>query len=320
MKVAVAILNYNGKNWLEKFLPSVVEYSKHYDIYIIDNQSNDKSVSFVKENFPSVKVIINKENYGFAKGYNEGLKHIKSDIYCLLNSDVEVTENWIEPILNVFEIDKNIACVQPKILSYYKKNFFEFAGGAGGMMDNLGYPYCRGRIFEHTEEDIGQYDDISEIFWASGCAMFIRSEVFWEQQGFDERYFAHQEEIDLCWRIINSGKKIFYTYQSIVYHIGGATLNKQNAKKTYLNIRNNLSTLLKNLPFPRLIWLIFFRLCLDGIAGIYFGIKMGFPHLWAVVRAHFSFYGMALGTIRQRGSYQTKRYYQNKWIVFKNFL
>ncbi len=320
LKTAVAILNYNGKNWLEKFLPSVTQYSTNAEIYIIDNQSTDDSLAFVKDHYPQVKIIINKENYGFAKGYNEGLKTIKAEIFCLLNSDVEVTENWIEAVLDVFDTDEKIAAVQPKILSYHQKDTFEFAGAAGGMMDNLGYPYCRGRVFENIEKDNGQYDDITEIFWASGCALFIRSDVFWEQNGFDERYFAHQEEIDLCWRIINSGKKVYYTYKSKVYHVGGATLNKNNPQKTYLNIRNNLSTLLKNLPFPKLIGLIFVRLCLDGVAGVYFGLKMGFPHLWAVVRAHFAFYAQLPGTIKRRGKHQINNYYQTKGLIFKHFL
>ena len=320
MNTAVAILNYNGKNWLEKFLPSVIQYSKIADIYVIDNQSTDDSIEFLKAQYPQINIVINSQNYGFAKGYNEGLKSIDADIYCLLNSDVEVTENWIEAVLEVFETNQNIAAVQPKILSYHQKDNFEFAGAAGGLIDNLGYPYCRGRVFDEIEKDNGQYDDISEIFWASGCALFIRSEVYWNHGGFDDRYFAHQEEIDLCWRIINSGQKIYYTYKSKVYHVGGGTLNKNSAQKTYLNIRNNLSTLLINLPFPKLVWLIFVRLCLDGIAGIYFGLKMGFPHLWAVVRAHFAFYAQLPGTIKRRGTNQIKNYYQTTGLIFKHFL
>ncbi len=320
MKTAISILNFNGKHWLEKFLPSVVQHSQNAEIFVIDNQSSDDSLVFLEKNYPSVKIVQNSGNFGFAKGYNEGLKSIKADVYCLLNSDVEVTENWVEKAVQVFGKDPLIAAVQPKIKSYHQKDYFEFAGAAGGMMDNLGYPYCRGRIFDSIEKDEGQYDDITEIFWASGAALFIKSDVFWEQNGFDERYFAHQEEIDLCWRIINSGKKVFYTYESVVYHVGGGTLNKNSAQKTYLNIRNNLSTLLKNLPFPKLIWLIFFRLCLDGVAGVYFGIKMGFPHLWAVVRAHFGFYGQAIGTIQRRGKHQISKYYQAKWLIFKHFI
>ncbi|KMQ67247.1 glycosyl transferase family 2 [Chryseobacterium sp. FH2] len=319
-KLAVAILNWNGKNWLEKFLPSVVHFSENADVYVIDNLSTDDSIKFLQNNFSSVKVIKNNRNYGFAGGYNEGLKHIEAEYYCLLNSDVEVTENWINPVLNLFEKDPSISAVQPKILSFNNKNYFEFAGAAGGLIDNLGYPYCRGRIFDSLEEDKGQYNDETEIFWASGCCFFIRSKDFWEQRGFDERFFAHQEEIDLCWRLINSGKKIFYTGKSKVYHVGGGTLNKQSPHKTYLNIRNNLSMLLKNLPFPKLIWLIFFRLCLDGLAAVYFAFKNGFSHLWAVARAHFAFYGQTLETWKLRQRHQKEKFYQTKWLIFKHFL
>ncbi len=319
-KLAVAILNWNGKSWLEKFLPGVVQFSQDADIYVIDNLSTDDSIAFLQNNFPSVKIIKNDKNYGFAGGYNEGLKQIDHEFYCLLNSDVEVTENWITPVLSLFEKDIAISAIQPKILSFNNKNYFEFAGAAGGLIDNLGYPYCRGRIFDDLEEDKGQYSDEAEIFWASGCCFFIRSKDFWEQNGFDEHFFAHQEEIDLCWRLINSGKKIFYTGKSKVYHVGGGTLNKQSAQKTYLNIRNNLSMLLKNLPFPKLIGLIFFRLCLDGVAGIYFGLKQGFPHLWAVARAHFAFYGQAAETWKRRQEYQKEVFYQSKWLIFKHFL
>ncbi|MET3037812.1 glycosyltransferase family 2 protein [Chryseobacterium sp. NRRL B-14859] len=319
-KLAVAILNWNGKNWLEKFLPAVVQFSQNADIFVIDNLSTDDSIEFVKTHFPAVTVIENDKNYGFAGGYNEGLKEIKNEYYCLLNSDVEVTRNWIEPVLELFERNPQISAIQPKVLSYDYKDYFEFAGAAGGLIDNLGYPYCRGRIFDDLEEDKGQYDDETEIFWASGCCFFVRSKDFWEQQGFDERFFAHQEEIDLCWRFINSGKKIFYTGKSSVYHVGGGTLNKQSARKTYLNIRNNLSMMLKNLPFPQLIWLIFFRLCLDGIAGIYFGLKHGFTHLWAVVRAHFGFYAQLPGTWKLRQNHQKEKFYQSKWIIFRHFL
>ena len=246
MNLAIVILNWNGKNWLEKFLPNVILHSGNTDIFVIDNASTDDSVSFLKEKFPAIKIVQNEKNYGFAGGYNEGLKKIEAEIYCVLNSDVEVTKNWINPVLDLFQSDLNIAAVQPKVLDYHRRNYFEFAGAAGGFIDNLGYPYCRGRVFEKTEEDKGQYDDETEIFWASGCCYFIRSKDFWEQKGFDERFFAHQEEIDLCWRLINSGKKIFYTAKSTVYHVGGGTLSKQSAEKTYLNIRNNLSMLLKN--------------------------------------------------------------------------
>lgn len=320
MKLAIAILNWNGKNWLEKFLPSVIAYSKEAEIYVIDNASTDTSINFLQSSFPAVKIIKNNNNSGFAAGYNEGLKKIEADIYCLLNSDVEVTENWLEPVLTLFKKNPNIAAIQPKILDYNRRNFFEFAGAGGGQIDNLGYPYCRGRIFDQLEEDKGQYDDETEIFWASGCCLFIRSADFWSVGGFDERFFAHQEEIDLCWRLKNNGKKIFYTGKSSVYHVGGGTLNKQSAQKTFLNIRNNFSMLLKNLPFPRLIWVLYLRLLLDGVAAFHFGLKFGFPHFWAVLRAHFGFYRQIPGTLKRRGNHQIKNYYQAEWLVFKHFL
>ncbi|MGO4709222.1 glycosyltransferase family 2 protein [Chryseobacterium sp. 2TAF14] len=290
--IAVVILNWNGKSWLQKFLPSVVQFSEEAEIYIIDNDSTDDSVDFLKREFPAVKIVINDKNYGFAGGYNEGLKKINAEYYCLLNSDVEVTENWIKPVLNLFEKDPSISAIQPKILSFNNKNYFEFAGAAGGLIDNLGYPYCRGRVFDDVEKDKGQYNDETEIFWASGCCFFIRSKNFWEQNG---------------------GK-------SQVYHVGGGTLNKQSAQKTYLNIRNNLSMMLKNLPFPKLIWLIFFRLCLDGVASFYFAYKNGFPHLWAVARGHFGFYAQLPENIKRRQKHQKSEYYQSKWLIFRHFL
>lgn len=319
-RLAIAILNWNGKKWLEKFLPIVVQHSPEADIYIIDNASEDDSVTFVENNFPSVRVIQNSKNEGFAAGYNSGLKNIDSEIYCLLNSDVEVTQNWIPPMIALFDSDQSIAAAQPKILSYHNRNFFEYAGAGGGFIDNLGFPYCRGRIFNSIEEDKGQYDDETEIFWASGCSLFIRSKDFQEQGGFDERFFAHQEEIDLCWRLKNSGKKIMYTGKSAVYHVGGGTLSNQNPEKTFLNFRNNLSMMLKNLPFPNLLWLLFFRLSLDGIAGIQFAFRHGFSHLWAVVRSHVGFYAQLPETWRRRQKHQIRKYYQEKWLVFKHFL
>lgn len=318
--IAIAILNWNGKNWLEKFLPSVVLFSKDAAIYVIDNASNDDSVSYLKKEFPTVKIILNKDNLGFAGGYNEGLKSIKENIYCLLNSDVEVTENWLVPVLTVFEKDPTIAAVQPKILDFHRRNYFEFAGAGGGLIDNLGFPYCRGRVFEKLEQDEGQYNDECEIFWASGCSFFIRSKDFWAQNGFDARFFAHQEEIDLCWRLKNSGRKIFYTGKSTVYHVGGGTLNEQNPHKTFLNVRNNLSMLIKNLPVTSLLWIFPARLILDAFAGLYLGYKNGFPHFWALIRAHFDVYRLFPRNWKLRGASQMSTYYQTKWLVFKHFL
>jgi GT2 family glycosyltransferase len=319
MKISIVILNWNGKSWLEKFLPNVLENSTGAQIFVIDNASTDDSVDFLRNKFPSISIIKNAENLGFAGGYNEGLKNIPGEIFCLLNSDVEVTKNWLQPIEYLFLKDENIAAIQPKILDFNRKNYFEFAGAGGGFIDNLGFPYCRGRIFEDLEKDVGQYNDETEIFWASGCALFIRAEEFKKMKGFDERFFAHQEEIDLCWRMINAGKKIYYCGKSTVFHVGGGTLSKQSAQKTFLNFRNNLSMLLKNLPLKSLFWILPFRLILDGFAGIYFGLKNGFPHFAAVLRAHFSFYGQFSGTLKRRSKHQTKKYYESKWLIFKHF-
>ncbi|RQP12603.1 MAG: glycosyltransferase family 2 protein [Chryseobacterium sp.] len=320
MKVAIAILNWNGAEWLRKFLPSVVTHSSDADIYVIDNASSDNSIAFVTENFPEVKLVRNDKNYGFAGGYNVGLKQIDADIYCLLNSDVEVTPGWIQPVVNVFIKHPEAAAVQPKILSWADRTKFEFAGAAGGLIDNLAYPYCRGRIFDEVETDNGQYDDEVEIFWASGCCLFIRAKDFHDAGGFDERFFAHQEEIDLCWRLINLDRKIRYTHRSVVYHVGGGTLNKQSPQKTFLNFRNNLSMMLKNMELPRAYPTIFLRLTLDGIAGVRFLFTDGFAHTWAIVRAHFAFYGEARETLRRRGKHQLRHFYQTKWLVFRHFI
>jgi len=319
MKIAIAILNWNGKHWLEKFLPNIIENSHSADIYVIDNASNDDSIKFLTLNFPNVKIVSNPKNYGFAKGYNEGLKYISADVYCLLNSDVEVTKGWLLPIIELFNKNRKISVVQPKILDYNKKKFFEYSGAAGGFIDNLGYPYCRGRIFNDLEEDNGQYNDEVEIFWTSGCCLFIRTKDFWENNGFDEFFFAHQEEIDLCWRLKNIGKYIYYCGKSTIFHVGGGTLNKRNPQKTYLNFRNNLYTLLKNLPKNKL-YIIIIRLFLDGFAGIYLLTKYGFLHTWAVIKAHFSFYRFFFQILKFREEKQIKKYYQSKWLVFRNFV
>ena len=247
-KIAVVILNWNGVKLLEQFLPSVIQFSEDATIYVADNDSTDNSVEFVQQNFPTIKIVKNTGNHGFAKGYNDALKHIDAEIYALVNSDIEVTENWLKPILETFENEKQTAIIQPKILDFKNKENFEYAGAAGGFIDKYGFPFCRGRIFETLEKDNGQYDDNSELFWASGACFFIRKKVYHELGGFDESFFAHQEEIDLCWRAANEGHIIKYNYQSLVYHVGGATLQQGNPKKTYLNFRNSLLMLVKNLP------------------------------------------------------------------------
>lgn len=288
--LAVVILNFNGKHFLEQFLKTAIENSPEADVVVVDNCSTDDSVLYIKKSFPTTKVISLEKNYGFAEGYNRGLAELNYDYFILLNSDVEVTQNWIPPLLDLALKNRNVVAIQPKILDYNRKTHFEYAGAAGGFMDVLGFPFCRGRIFETVEEDLGQYNEKSEIFWASGACFFIRSEVFKAQKGFDGRFFAHMEEIDLCWRIQNSGFKIAYQPDSVVYHVGGGTLSSGSSFKTFLNYRNNLAMMFKNLPLSLLFPLIFIRLCLDGIAGIRYLFKGQFANIWAVIKAHFSFY------------------------------
>ncbi len=323
MKTAVAILNWNGRKLLEVFLPSVVEFSPIDSVYIIDNNSTDDSLDYLNTNFPKVKIIQNEANFGYAKGYNEGIKklleHSKPEILCLLNSDVKVSENWLKPIENLFDANKEIAIVQPKILDYKKPSHFEYAGAGGGFIDNFGYPYCRGRVFWDLEEDKGQYDETIQTFWASGACFFIRTEDFLESGGFDEGFFAHMEEIDLCWRINNVGKKVFYCGQSKVYHLGGGTLKNSNAKKTYLNFRNSLWMLVKNLPAWKAFPIVFARLSLDGITSIVFLFYEGFPHFWAVMDSHFGFYKKLFHYMKLRKP-GMKNYYTKQLIPYQYFL
>lgn len=248
MKIAIVILNWNGIKLLKEFLPSVVNYSNDNPIYIIDNKSEDNSIEYIKINYPKIKIIINNENYGYAKGYNKGLKQVKEEIYCLLNNDVEVSKGWLNPVLNKFKSDKYLAVVQPKILDYKNKNKFEYAGAAGGFIDYYGYPYCRGRIFDVIEVDNGQYDQDINIFWASGACFFIRKEVFDKLDGFDEHFYNHMEEIDLCWRLtnLNNDFKKKFVYKSVVFHLGGGSFNYNNPKKLFYNIRNHRWMMIKN--------------------------------------------------------------------------
>ncbi len=320
MKIAVVILNWNGEKLLEQFLPSIVKYSPEANIYLADNASTDDSVSYVKAFFPSVKIIKNDSNLGFAGGYNEALKSVDAAIFALVNSDIEVTENWLKPIIETFENEPNTAIIQPKILDYKRKEYFEYAGAAGGFIDKFGYPYCRGRIFDTLEKDNGQYNDNCEIFWASGACFFIRSSVYKELKGFDADFFAHQEEIDLCWRAINNGHTIKYNSQSVVYHVGGATLQQGNPMKTFLNFRNSLLMLTKNLLRKNMYWILFCRLVLDGIAGIQFLFQGKFKHLLAIIKAHFAFYSLFTVHFKKRGKFQTANYYGTKSIVFQYYL
>ena len=320
MKIAVVILNWNGVQLLEQFLPSVVKYSPEATIYLADNDSTDDSISFVMANFPLVKIVKNDTNLGFAGGYNEALKYIDADIYALVNSDIEVTENWLHPIINTFDKEPQTAIIQPKILDFKRKEYFEYAGAAGGYIDKYGYPYCRGRIFDTLEKDNGQYDDNREIFWASGACFFIRSVVYNELKGFDADFFAHQEEIDLCWRAFNKGYKIKYISESVVFHVGGATLQQGNPRKTYLNFRNSLLMLTKNLPEDKLYWILFCRMILDGIAGIQFLLQGKFKHFLAILKAHGSFYQLFSVHYKKRDQFQSEKYYNQKSIVYLYFV
>ena len=317
MKIAVAILNWNGKKLLEQFLPSVCKFSQEAEIYLIDNASTDDSVEFVQQNYPEIFVVKNQENLGYAGGYNQGLKSIHADIYCLLNSDVEVTENWLEPFYRLFQNEK-IAAAQPKILDFHHPNKFEYAGAAGGFLDNFGYPYCRGRVFWTLEEDHGQYNDEIEIFWATGACMFVRAKDFWAMNGFDDGFFAHMEEIDLNWRLKNKGKQIWYSGKSTVYHVGGGTLSN-SPNKTYLNFRNSLWMLLRNLPAYKIFPVLISRLFLDGITAFVFWRYHGFGHLTAILKAHFSFYAKAGKYWKSRDSAITN-FWWHRFVPWQYFI
>lgn len=319
-KIAVVILNWNGAKLLEQFLPSVVAYSEEATIYVADNASTDTSIEIIQSKFPQITIIKNEGNYGFAKGYNVALQQVEEEYYALVNSDIEVTENWLAPILSIFDNEPNIGIIQPKILDYKNKAYFEYAGAAGGYIDQFGYPYCRGRMFDTLEKDNGQYNDNVDIFWASGACLFIRKDIYRKLNGFDDDFFAHQEEIDLCWRAFNLGYTARYTSKSVVYHVGGATLNEGNPRKTFLNFRNSLLMLTKNLPERKLFLILFLRLCLDGLAGIQFILKGKFKHCWAIVKAHFAFYGLINKTLKKRYPKIRSHYYRSKSIIYQYFV
>ncbi len=290
--VAVVILNWNGLNHLKEFLPSVVKHTneKIADIIIIDNASTDSSVLYINETYPFIRVIVNRSNGGFAKGYNDGLQLIEAKYFLLLNSDVEVTPEWLEPLYLKMESSPEIAACQPKILDYKNKQLFEHAGAAGGYIDKFGFPFCRGRLFNYLEKDNAQYNNDTEIFWATGACMMVKASLFKKQKGFDETFFAHMEEIDLCWRLKNAGNQIVFVHNATVYHLGGGTLSSISPNKTYLNFRNNLYLLYKNLPDHYLHRTIFARMVLDCLAFFHFIFGGKFNHAWAILRAHTSFY------------------------------
>ena len=321
--IAVVILNWNGRHMLERFLPSVLKYSLmdgeserawqvpnapemelSSEVVVADNGSIDNSVAFLQEHYPDVRLILLEKNYGFAEGYNRALEQVKADYYVLLNSDVECTPHWIQPVISMMEREENVAIAQPKLLMFDRKDTFEYAGGAGGFIDHYGYPFCRGRLFSTLERDHGQYDDECDIFWASGAAMFVRAEVFHELGGLDNDFFAHMEEIDFCWRAKNSGYDVRYCPRSVVYHVGGGTLPKSSPFKTRLNFRNNLCMLYKNLPDSRLQTVIRRRLVLDGVAAVKFLVQGHFGEFKAVSTAHSDFRILRPKLVQKRNKLQ----------------
>lgn len=321
MTTAVVILNWNGRQLLEQFLPSVMAHSDGATIYVADNASTDDSILFLKQNFPEVGIISNQTNAGYAGGYNRALKGLDQDLFVLLNSDVAVTKGWLEPLKEAFLNDPELAAAQPKILDFKLPERFEYAGAAGGYLDRYGYPFCRGRVFDTLEEDQGQYDAQTKIFWASGACLVVRGKAYWRAGGLDEDFFAHQEEIDLCWRLQKLGGTIACIGSSKVYHLGGATLQESNPKKTYLNFRNSLLLLYKNVGGAGIYPLILMRLLLDGVAGIRFLVKAQPLHCWAIIRAHFGFYRRIAGFRAKRKTWSSGlKYFKIKSLVWQYFL
>jgi GT2 family glycosyltransferase len=323
--VAIVILNWNGKKFLQQFLPSVIA-SLYFNkrVIVADNASTDDSVTFLKQYYPQIEILQNSNNEGFAKGYNTALKQVKSDYYVLLNSDVEVTENWIAPIIDLMERDTTIAACQPKLLDWNNKNKFEYAGACGGWIDRFGYPFARGRVFDICEQDEGQYNTALPCFWASGAALFVKASAYHELGGLDEYFFAHQEEIDLCWRLQLAGYKIYVQPASIVYHVGGGTLPKGNSKKTFLNFRNNLIMLAKNLSLVNALWKIPVRLMLDALAAWKELLTGDSGYYRAVLKAHVHFFRWMLFEKKQsifpvKKAGKLKGWY-NRSIVWQYFI
>jgi GT2 family glycosyltransferase len=289
LKVAIVILNWNGKSFLERFLPSVIQHCPDYaQVVIADNNSDDGSSEFMKSTYPSIRFISLEKNYGYTGGYNRALKMIDAQYFILLNSDIWVNSNWIDPLVELMDADESIAACQPKIRSYHNQNLFEYAGAAGGFIDHYGYPFCRGRLFDKLETDSGQYDTSADIFWATGACMFVRADDIRDAGWLDEDFFAHMEEIDLCWRLKRMGKRIVFGNGSVVYHVGGGTLPKNNPRKTYLNFRNNLLLLAKNLPLTKFYPIVLIRIILDQVAAMKFLLSGQYKDAWAVYRAMYS--------------------------------
>ncbi|GAB3913885.1 glycosyltransferase family 2 protein [Larkinella knui] len=301
-QVAIVILNYNGKSFLEQFLPSVLAHSEGCPVYVADNNSTDGSLAFLQSKFASVRLIRLPVNFGYAGGYNAALKQIEATYFLLLNSDVEVSDGWLSPLLRRMEANPLVAACQPKIRAFQNPALFEYAGAAGGYIDYLGYPFCRGRLFDTIEEDQHQYDDARQIFWATGACMLVRSDVFRRLDGFDPRFFAHMEEVDWCWRAKNAGYQIWYCPESTIYHVGGGTLHKSNPHKTFLNYRNSLAMLYKNLPTGHVVLNILIRLVLDGLSGVRLLLTGHWQDTLAILKAHFAFYSWLPYLRKQRNA------------------
>lgn len=289
-RVAVVILNYNGAHFLERFLPSVIEHSAGAEVVVADNASTDRSLSLLGESFPQVRILRLQQNHGFCGGYNRALRQVDADYYVLLNSDVEVGAGWLQALRDFMESHPEVGACQPKVLSHAAPDNFEHAGAAGGFIDALGYPFCRGRIFDSVEQDGGQYQDCVEVFWATGACLMVRASLYQQLGGLDEDFFAHMEEIDFCWRLRNAGHKVAYVGHAHVLHVGGGTLSKENPRKTFLNFRNGLWLMAKNLPSSRLLPVILPRMLLDGVAALRFLLQGHRGDFMAVLRAHMAFY------------------------------
>ena len=319
MRAAVVILNFNGADHLKTFLPSVIEHTPQWaKIFVADNGSSDNSIDVINTEFPGVALIELEENHGFAGGYNRALNSINSEYYVILNSDCEVTENYLEPMLDKLDQDETIAAAQPKIRDYNQKDHFEYAGASGGFIDKYGYPFCRGRLFDNCERDIGQHNDDREIFWATGACLVVKASAFEKVEGFDEDLFAHMEEIDLCWRLKNEGYAIYCYPESTVYHMGGGTLSAQNSFKTYLNFRNNLAIIVKNDYRSSYRKRLLTRMVLDGFAAIHFLFSRGASHFFAIIRAHFHFYGHLPKILEKRNHWKEKATSPNKSGLYTN--
>ena len=289
INIAIVILNWNGASMLRKFLPSVLKYSQGAEVIVADNASKDDSLTVMETEFPEVRIIALDKNYGFAEGYNQALRQVEAKYYLLLNSDVEVSEGWLQPMLSYMDEHEDVVACQPKLRCEWNRSMLEYAGACGGYIDRLGYPFCRGRIFNTVEADLSQYDTVVPIVWATGAALMIRSKQYWEVGGLDARFFAHQEEIDLCWRLRTRGYKIVCVPQSVVYHVGGASLPKQNSRKTFLNFRNNLILLYKNLPDDQLADVMRCRFWLDALASVYFFFTLQWGSWLAVWKGRWAF-------------------------------